>query len=92
MINTDRVIYVETLAPQLNHGWSPLYALRRHLDKYINAPTPEYYDLSSDPGELHNLWSDNPKETAVLTERLAALQDSFARVTHTGRRCRRAGP
>jgi arylsulfatase A-like enzyme len=81
-VDPDRAVYVETLAPKLNHGWSPLYALRRHRDKYIDAPTPEYYDLNSDPGELHSLWAGDHRETEVLAERLAALMESFDRVEH----------
>ena len=82
--DADRAVYVETLAPKLNHGWSPLYALRRHHDKYIDAPTPEYYDLRSDPGELHNLWADRHAEPEVLAEHLAALMESHARFEHVG--------
>jgi len=78
----DRAVYAETLAPKLNHGWSPLYALRRGHDKYIDAPTPEYYDLSADPGELHNLWAGDPGEMEVLAERLAELMESFDRIKH----------
>ena len=52
----NRSVYMETLAPYFDNGWSPLYGLRRHGDKYILAPTPEYYDLNVDPGELVNLF------------------------------------
>lgn len=52
----DRMIYIETLAPYLDYGWSPLHGLRRHEDKYILAPRPEYYDLRVDPHELDNLY------------------------------------
>jgi choline-sulfatase len=51
----ERMVYQETLAPYFDHGWSPLFALRRHEDKYIYARRPEYYDLQADPDELHNL-------------------------------------
>jgi Flp pilus assembly protein TadD len=53
----DRIVYMETLAPYLDNGWSPLYGLRRHKDKYILAPSPEYYDLNSDPNELNNIYT-----------------------------------
>ena len=75
--DSDRAVYMETLAPELNHGWSPLYGLRRHHDKYIEAPTPEYYDLLSDPGELSNLLAGTPDAGGQLRERLAALMNSF---------------
>lgn len=76
--DSDRAVYMETLAPKLNHGWSPLYGLRRHYDKYIEAPTPEYYDLPSDPGELRNLWSERRAERDALAHRLAATLTSLA--------------
>jgi len=52
----DRVYYMETYATFLNDGWAPLTALRRHTDKYILAPMPEYYDLANDPHELDNVY------------------------------------
>jgi arylsulfatase A-like enzyme len=54
----DRAVYMESLAPYLDYGWSPLFALRRHRDKYIRAPDPEYYDLLADPDEADNLGSE----------------------------------
>jgi len=53
--NRERLIYMETFAPYLDNGWSPLFGMRRHGDKYILAPTPEYYDLRSDPTEMRNI-------------------------------------
>ncbi|MCH7527335.1 MAG: sulfatase-like hydrolase/transferase [Planctomycetes bacterium] len=74
---SGRVIYMETLSPELNHGWSPLFGLRRHHDKYIEAPKPEYYDLVNDPGELNNLLAERVKDAERLSKRLEALLDSF---------------
>jgi arylsulfatase A-like enzyme len=47
-------VYVESLTPYLEHGWSPLFALRGVRFKYIDAPRPEFYDLSVDAGETEN--------------------------------------
>ena len=70
--------YVETLAPQLNHGWSPLLGLRTAQHKYIRAPRSELYDLRADPGELHDLIALDPERAAALdaqlSERLAAAR------------------
>lgn len=55
-VESDRMIYLETLASYFDNGWSPLYGLRRHNDKYILAPRPEYYNLRSDYDELSNLY------------------------------------
>lgn len=66
-----RTVYVETLAPLLHHGWSPLHGLRRAGSKLIHAPTKEYYDLVADPGELDNLYSKGGSELAALDAALA---------------------
>jgi choline-sulfatase len=74
---SDRALYLETLAPQLSHGWSPLHGLRRHRDKYIKAPTPEYYDLNTDPAERRNLWARRAEEAGSLADRLVEMMESF---------------
>ena len=73
----DRAVYLETLAPRLNHGWSALYGLRTHRHKYIAAPTPEYYDLRTDATEERNLWPERSGEVDALAKRLAELVESF---------------
>lgn len=73
----DRAVYMETLSPRLNHGWSALYALRTHRHKYIAAPTEEYYDLITDPREMVNLLIDEPSRGDRLVERLDELMTSF---------------
>jgi len=50
-----RPAYSESMAPQIQYGWSPLYALRQYPYKYIDAPRAEFYDLKSDPGENSDL-------------------------------------
>jgi arylsulfatase A-like enzyme/Tfp pilus assembly protein PilF len=47
-------LYAETEYPRLL-GWSGLSALRQGSLKFIEAPTPELYDLSRDPAESKNL-------------------------------------
>jgi len=74
----DRVIYMETLAPYLEKGWSPLYALRRHKDKFIFAPEREYYTLDLDPGERMNLYRDmSPRTRTARTELEKAMVSYF---------------
>jgi len=76
---TDRALYLETLAPYFDNGWSPLYGLRRHEDKYILAPTPEYYDLTADPDELQNLEARADGQAREARDRLAsALAERLA--------------
>ena len=70
-----RLAYLETLAPRLAYGWSPLLGLRSADFKYVRAPRPELYDLRADPGETRNLASDRrdlaAQFDALLSERLA---------------------
>ncbi len=51
-------LYAECYVPELQFGWSPLRSIRLGHYKYIDAPKPELYDLSRDPGELRNLYSE----------------------------------
>ncbi|MCP4591160.1 MAG: sulfatase-like hydrolase/transferase [bacterium] len=68
----DRALYIESYYP-LTMGCAKLRGLRRHTDKYIEAPQPEYYDLVGDPAEADNLHDDGPPEAKEL-EQLLALQ------------------
>jgi len=71
----ERAAYIETLAPLLDYGWAPLHGLRRLRDKFIAAPTPEYYVLRDDPGELRNRYGG--AEAAALEARLAGLLERW---------------
>jgi arylsulfatase A-like enzyme/predicted negative regulator of RcsB-dependent stress response len=75
--DTQRVVYMETLHTYLAHGWAPLYGLRRHGEKYILAPRPEFYDLQSDPHELRSLYnggSTSAKKSIATLEGLIAAR------------------
>lgn len=75
----NRMVYMETLAPYLDSGWSPLYGIRRHNDKYILAPTPEYYDLSVDPHESTNLYASAKEKKAARDTLIEALSSQMKR-------------
>ncbi len=80
----DRVAYVETLATQIQMGWSPLLGIRTPRWKYIRAPRPELYDLTNDPGELVDIASQEEDRVRELDALLAArLADSRPIVTTT---------
>ncbi|MFI5216488.1 MAG: sulfatase [Candidatus Limnocylindria bacterium] len=64
--------YFETLAPQLDFGWSPLLGLRSGALKYIRAPRQELYDLAADPGEQRSLAASRPELVASLDAALEA--------------------
>ncbi len=68
-----RDLYVETAYPRLNFGWAGLRAVRSEREKYVAAPTPELYDLSTDPLESKNLAQSRTERTQRLAQRLAAF-------------------
>ncbi|MBS1853399.1 MAG: sulfatase-like hydrolase/transferase [Acidobacteria bacterium] len=66
----DRMAFGETDYP-LRFGWAPLRSVRTQGHKYIAAPRPELYDLSSDPKELQNKFSAQEEDSKKLQEILA---------------------
>ncbi len=64
-----RAAWVETLATQLDMGWSPLLGVRTAQHKYVRAPEPELYDLGVDPHEIENRAAAQP-ELVVQLDRL----------------------
>lgn len=72
-----RLIYGESLEPQVFRGWSPLQCLIDGKWKYIRTKQPELYDLEKDPGELQNLAAAERDKVSELEERLAAVEKRF---------------
>ncbi len=70
-------LWLESEYAALNFGWSSLHGIVHDNWKYVQAPTPELYDLLADPGELHNLAADKPDVARELAERLRDLRKSM---------------
>ncbi len=68
-----RHLYAESFAPLLDFGWSPLRSFRGDGWKYIAAPQPELYNLTSDPGETRNMIKEEPQRAAELARRVDAI-------------------
>jgi arylsulfatase A-like enzyme/Flp pilus assembly protein TadD len=66
-----RDLYAETFAPLLDFGWSSLRSVRSGPWKYIAAPSPELYDLSSDPGEDHSVGQGQGSRVGDMATRVA---------------------
>ena len=66
-------VYSETEYPR-TFGWSDLAALRRGPLKLIAAPRAELYDLGRDPGEAHDLASQERRAAADLAASLGPLR------------------
>jgi Tfp pilus assembly protein PilF len=70
-------IYSESLYARNHFGCAVLHTVRVGRYKYIDAPQPELYDLSSDPGELRNIYVQQRTKATALGERLIALRSRF---------------
>jgi len=75
----DVFAYGESMTPNLQFGWSSLHFLRSPRYKLIQAPRPELYDLSVDPGEETNIFERERAVARDLTEKLEALMERTAR-------------
>jgi choline-sulfatase len=69
---SDAPAYAETLYPQRELGWAPLFAWRTSRHKMIEAPKPELYDLEKDPGEAQNRATAENARFAEMQQRLQA--------------------
>ncbi len=74
---TEAGQYAETYIPELQFGWAPLrsYRIGRYL--FIDAPRPELYDISSDPGQKRNIIEQNAALAAQYRERLRAFVTKY---------------
>ncbi|HTG35021.1 MAG TPA: sulfatase-like hydrolase/transferase [Thermoanaerobaculia bacterium] len=73
-----RPIYSETLYPRIHLGWSELRSLIDGRYHYIEAPTPELYDLERDPGETRNLITVERREASRLRKEMQAYPATAA--------------
>ena len=65
--------YSESMAPNLQFGWSPLHSLRTPAFKFIDAPRPELYDLANDPGEERTSRTGLPDRALAMKKELDGL-------------------
>jgi len=71
--------YGESMAPNIQFGWSPLQVLRTSRFKYIDAPRAELYDISRDPEERLNLLTDMPGVAREMKAELDKLIEETSR-------------
>ncbi len=75
--------YAETLYPKMNMNWAELRGVRTNRWKYVRAPTPELYDLTQDPHELHNVYGSYPEQVRELDAQLRASSAGIEKVATT---------
>jgi choline-sulfatase len=69
--------YAETYYASLHFGWSPLSSLRDGTWKYVDAPTPELYDVKSDPAERRNLSGSRETLAAGMAREARRIESAF---------------
>ena len=73
----ERAVYIESVHPRLNFGWSDLAGVVQGGWKYVEAPRSgrpgELYDLTSDPQELDDAAAREPERARELSLVLADL-------------------
>jgi arylsulfatase A-like enzyme/Flp pilus assembly protein TadD len=74
----SRNLYAETFLPRLHFNWSELRAVETEKYQFIDAPKPELYDLSKDPGETQNLYTDRKAVAEELRNRLTTLVGQYS--------------
>ena len=66
----DRPTYFEAMTANLSRGWAPLRGVIVNHDKYVDLPTQELYDLTTDSREDRNLAGSRRDRTEVLLNTL----------------------
>jgi arylsulfatase A-like enzyme/Flp pilus assembly protein TadD len=72
----DRPAYSETYFTRYHYGWQQLRSLRDERYTYIDAPEPELYDVTDDPGESKNIYKMFSARAEPLRLALEALAKS----------------
>ncbi len=71
-------LYSESYLPRLHFNWSELRGMETEKYHFIDAPRPELYDLTKDPGETQNLFPEKKAVSEELRAQLAALVQQFS--------------
>jgi arylsulfatase A-like enzyme/Tfp pilus assembly protein PilF len=69
--------YAESFYPKFHYGWSELRSVRADGWKVIDAPNPELYNLTDDPGELRNLYATQQALADRMIAEAARLDREF---------------
>jgi arylsulfatase A-like enzyme/predicted negative regulator of RcsB-dependent stress response len=69
----ERKVYSETLYPRLHLGWSQLRSFIDSRNHYIESPSPELFDVVTDPHETRNVRGERRRDAAALADQLSKV-------------------
>ncbi len=72
-----RSLYSETYFPRIHYGWANLASTVRGQWHYVDAPSPEFYDLDADPGETKSLAAAKPDPLRTMAADAEKRKTSF---------------
>lgn len=67
--------YAENISTRLTHGWAELRVLFEGPYKYIHGPSPQLFDLTTDPHERMDLAAERPDDVARMRSDLQRFLD-----------------
>jgi len=73
----QRPIFSETQFPRIHFGWSELTSVIEYPYHLIQGPSPELFNLETDPGEEHNIIQQDRRTYAKLRDALKGYDGSF---------------
>lgn len=73
-----RSIYSETFYPRLYFGWSDLHSLIDGSRHFIDAPSPELYDVAADPAERKNVLTEERRAYSAMRAEIAPYKKDVA--------------
>jgi arylsulfatase A-like enzyme/Flp pilus assembly protein TadD len=73
-----RNLYGETFLPRLHFNWSELRGVESENYHFIDAPKPELYDLTKDPGETRNLFAEKKAVGEEMRAQLTKLIQQYS--------------
>jgi arylsulfatase A-like enzyme len=69
----DRGVYFESFYGYIFYGWSPIWGWIDGEGKYVHSSEPEFFHLSSDPGEQENLVASRPDDLERYRDAIRAI-------------------
>jgi tetratricopeptide (TPR) repeat protein len=75
--NSGRRIYSETYYPRLYFGWSDLHSLIDGKAHFIDAPSPELYNVAADPAERRNVLPEERRLYSSMRSEIAAYEKAL---------------